>query len=352
MTDGGTPRRSVRVDDNLWDALGEIADDSGVSRSDLMRRGAAFIAETRGDKLSQQADIKESIESIRDENKDRQRIHGFPGYVERLLIRNIKGGMGPKALKSVAHGYRGHAAKLEELAQTIDHVEIEPGEIVDAVDRKLAAALEAEGMSNFYSNHENPFAARLGGVREGIEDRKDVITLMQSVVHSYSDITDVFADPNQWNGVRARDLPHMASDMLPEGVSRGDAAMLATELIREGVDPDDVPHALRGRLHGDEIPVEAHPTDATDTTDELTTSGAATPKPASDETRNDLQLVQLAAADGGRSSDTEQAGWSKDADRDTDSDMTDPNSDIDDPEQVNERLDDLLAAEPVGADDE
>jgi hypothetical protein len=44
--------------------------------------------------------------------------------------------------------------------------------------------------------------------------------------------------------------------------------------------------------------------------------------------------------------------YSKDADRDTDSDMTDPNSDIDDPEQVSERLDDLLAAEPVGADDE
>mgnify|MGYP006268978097 CR=1 FL=1 len=345
-----TPRRSVRIEDDLWDGLGEIAEGTTLSRSELLRRGAAFVLEAEADQLQEKAEIKQRIEDIRSENIERQKIHSYPNYIEGVFATNIRNGMGPHELESVAHGYREEAAELEKLAQLVDHVDKQPGEIVAEIDDRLATAIEAEGMDNFYSKHDNPFAARLSGVQEGMAERKDVITLMQSIVHSYREVPDMFSDPTKWKGLTAPDLPHMAGDLLPDGVTRDEAAALATELIQQGVSPEDVPNALQGKLRGDEIPVEGETIDTDDepeTADEPTATTGPSPKPASDETQQDLRRFEMAvaAADGGRSAGATEAGWGEDdRDTDTDDDETEamnPYTDDDEPE-TREEIDELF----------
>lgn len=362
--DANDPRVSFRIPESQLSWLDGMADKIGASRSDLLRQAVDFIREAQGDTLERQGEVKQEIEEIIELNKDRQRIHGWPGRVRGLFRRNLRNGMDPDGLRSVAHGYREHADALERLAETVPHTFVERGELVEATNRELRNALEAADLSNWYEAVENPHERHFSGVEDGRQERTEMVALVQGVVDRHEHLAAIFDDPEDAPIVLGRDLPERADEILPDGVDRDDLAELATELVRHGVRPEDVPDVIpttdpsldveeigsRVEEAGVEPAEEIEPATVQmggETIEAELDDGddsAPLPTSASETTQADLIKAQ-AAADGGRDPDSVPGAESSEVDTDMNDNNAENDDSIDydepDSEAVQERIEQL-----------
>lgn len=382
---GGEERLTVRVDDDLAGDLNALADAADTTVSDLLRKGAAFVVESQGDRLERQGELIEQERQQVAQNQKRRNIARFPSTVRDLMLEDLKADVDPAKLPMLAEGYRRQARTKEELAQELDgEPVVEPGELVAAVDQELRWALEAADLSTWYDGHQNPYAADLSGVEDGLEERNDLAALVASVVEDHGALCRAFRDPADAPAIDPLDLPPMASDLLPDDVTREDVADLATRLARQGVTGDQVRRALDGGTWPDPIDVTSHDPE-TDTQGDtepdppvatLRTGGVpldATPDDESSdpisveagaETASELQQAELqqsiTAADGGRTPSARSSGFGTETETEEveDTPMTDhTHTDTDDSEEqtetedVTERLEALDAATARAAGD-
>ena len=345
---GDEERVTVRMDRDLVAALDAVADTASTSRSDLVRKGAHFVVESQAERLERQGQLVEQERQQVEANRKRRNIVRFPNTVRDLFLEDLKADVRPEKLPALAEGYRRQARTKEDLAAELDPDDpvVEPGELVEDVDRELAYAVEAADLSNWYDQHRNPYAAELSGVRDGIEEREDLVALVAGLVDTHASLCRAFSDPDDAPAVDAADLPPMAATLLPENVTKEDVADLATDLARQGLTGDQVRDVLDGSpLDPDAIEVEST-VEPDDDAPEATVTMGGLPRPldpdedddqepapdggpvaieASADTQARLQQA-IAAADGGRTPSARRSGWNQ---PEEDSDMSHDNTDAD-----------------------
>ena len=125
---------SLRVDDDLADAVERVADDADISRSEAIRSLIVEgLANIDGD-LQHVAD-RQQLEQIKEEEHTRQRRVWFRHNVGSQLLKCWNGGLTPDEAYDATHGYRREAEEMHD-------------------DDDLAAYLE-EGLRVYQSAHPN-----------------------------------------------------------------------------------------------------------------------------------------------------------------------------------------------------
>lgn len=351
-----------RADADLVADLDALADAANTSRSDLLRKAAHLVIETQSDRLERQGELQERERQQVEANRKRRNIIRFPNTIRDLFLEDLKADVPAAKLPRLAESYREQARTKEELAQELDPDDpvVEPGELVGAVDRELSHAVEAADVSNWYDQHRNPYAADLSGVRDGIEEREDLVALLAGLVDTHASLARAFANPDEVPPIDAADLPRMATTLLPDGVTDQDVADLATQLARQGLTGEQVRDLLDGQpFDPDAIEVDAtvEPAEDADVAQVLRGGQALN---AADEPGDDTPTVTasnstqaelmdaITAADGGRTPSARRSGWNQPEEVDTETDMshndTEPDHDSTDSEDVSEQLDTLTQA--------
>jgi len=242
--DGRDPSISIRVPEWLKREMEALADESGLSVSEVWRRSGEFTLAAHDQDIQEQADLEDELDEKKELNLKRDRIAGFSGRVHDMLEKRIKGMYSPKGLRSVAVGYREEAEIRERQAEVIpDAMPVEEGELVAVVDRELREALQAADLTNWYERHGNSYET-ITGVREGREERQQLIALVQGLLESHGQVINAFQHAENAPAVDPKDLPPMADSLLPERLGRDEVAEAVTRMAREGVEPEDVPDVL------------------------------------------------------------------------------------------------------------
>jgi len=264
--DDGDAVLTARVDGDVVDDVDALAEAAGLCRSDVLRMGVQFALEAHGDSLERAGDLRQQEQALVADNEERRKIARFPNTVRGLLMDDLKAEVPPTQLAHLADHYREQARLKEQQAQELpgDPI-VTPGELQAAVDRELAYAIQASDLSNWYDRHENPYAADLAGVEDGLEERKDLVALVAGVVDRYKRLVDIFDDRYSAPALEPTDLPPKADDLIPENKTRADVAELITELARQGYTGDDVRTEMDPRTldaDGAAEPVDAATTSA------------------------------------------------------------------------------------------
>lgn len=360
--DGRDPRIDFRLPPSLLDWVDDQADTADMTRSDVVRRSLHFTREARGDALEREAEIRDDIRDIIEQNQELRQVvpSKWRNHVQGLFVDDLRDNTSPEDMRALAAGYRRQAEKMEELAATIPHAP--EGDLVGIVDEELRNALEAADLSNWYDDVDNPHEKHLSGVREGREEREGLVRVVQSVVETYSALAAAFEDHGKVPAVKTTDLPDYADSILPDDVEKEDVAHLATELVRAGVTAEQVPDVvptvdpsldvqdIESVVDGDQGDVEPaairvggdvrEPGEQDD--DET-----ANPLPVSASETTQRQLMQsVAAADGGRHPESVPPK-EVDTDMNETNDSDDSGIDYDNPEEASDVLDDLAAGEPA-----
>lgn len=324
MSDGGRdPHVNFRLPPALLDYVDAKADSTRLSRSDVIRRSLHFMREAHDDTLEREREVRDEIDDIIAENQELRKIvpSKWRSHIQGLFVDDLRDDTSPNDLRIIASGYRRQAEKMEELAEMNPHAP--EADLVSIVDEELHNALEAADLSNWYDAVDNPHERHLTGVSDGMGERKGLVAVVQGAVETYTRLAAAFDDPEQVPGVKPTDLPSHVDSLLPDDVTRDDVAHLATELVRAGVAPDEVPDvipvidpALDGEeidsiVDGGQIEVEpatitkgGTPVDVDDQAD-AQPDAPSLPRtvPASETTQKEL-MQAIAAADGGRHPDS------------------------------------------------
>lgn len=355
----------------LVDALDSLADASGpdTTRSDLLRMGGHYVIETQADHLERMGELEAQESELVERNMKRRNIARFAeSTIRGLFTDDLKGDVDATKLPRLADHYREQARLKEEMAQELDPENpiVEPGELVAKVDQELNHAIEAADLSNWYDQHENPYAADLSGVREGVEEREDLVALVAGLVETHASLVRAFNDPEQAPDIDPAELPPMAHDLLPEGKTKADVAELATELAREGYTAEQVRGLLDGQpldadaINADDEPpaLDADP-EAVEAA-EVRMGGQPAPyvennddddEPTPDATDADADNQDrlrnaIASADGGRTPSARRSGWqdTEEVDDDMSHETQHDDDRTDDENDASARLDALDAA--------
>jgi hypothetical protein len=247
------PDRTIiapRFDDSLVDQIDEYADQVDATRTGVTRRLVQFGAEALIDDVLQDleldADEREHIEATRE---IRDLLPGsWRNHVRDLLAENIKHGATIEDLQILARRYREQAEIKAEKAALHDEI---PGDVdyTGIVDDELACAIEAADASTWDDGVENPYEHRLAGVDQGLEDRRQLVNLIETAIRA-NDHQVGLDDPR----VDDDDVGNpLVGSILPDQVTREDVATFAERLLRDGIPPDDVQSYLLG-THSDDTP--------------------------------------------------------------------------------------------------
>jgi hypothetical protein len=278
-----------RFDDSFVEQLDEYADQADATRTGVTRRLVQFGAEALIDDVLQDLELdqqeREHIEATRE---IRDLLPGsWRDHVRGLFAENIKHGATIEDLNILARRYREQAEIKAEKAALHDEI---PSDVdyTGIVDDELAADIEAADASTWDDGVENPYEHQLAGVDDGLQDRRVLVTLIETAMSANDG--QVGLDPQV--GIEDVGGPLVGS-ILPDDVAREDVAAFAERLLREGIPPDDVHSYLL---------------DGTTNEDATTPGRNGTPPVLAGETQQAGIVESIAATDGGplsRHSDTE-----------------------------------------------
>lgn len=104
---------SLRVDDDLADAVERVAENADISRSEAIRSLISEGLANLDDDLQHVAD-RQQLEQIKDEEHTRQRRAWFRHNVGSQLLKCWNGGLTPDEAYDATHGYRREAEEMHE----------------------------------------------------------------------------------------------------------------------------------------------------------------------------------------------------------------------------------------------
>lgn len=274
------PKVSFRLPEAMRDAVDDLAERFDVPRSALFRRFTSFGLESNAEALAVEAEISKLRQEIIDYGSPIDDAGGFSGRVRSDFEKRFRNGYDAKWLEAKAENYRREARMLEEkVPEHPDAPTVEDGELVDEVDRVLRDALEALALSDWGDRYSNSFE-KFTGVESGKDGRRFALVLTRNALEMDRDMEPLASSLDTERRVRSDDLPELASEELPEGVSRDDVARVARDLADSGVSPDMVdedptefdPYGWGGE---DVEHVEADVAEATDELPDPETDGGA-----------------------------------------------------------------------------
>jgi len=239
MPDDTTDRVTFRVDSDRLEAVDELADSANTTRSEILRRLVDYGIEANADAVPVEVEINRLRQEIIADGDPIDKAGGFAGRVENDFLKRFRNGYGAKWLVSKAENYRREARMLEQkVPKHPDAPDVEPGELVEEVDRVLRRALEGVELSE-WGGDDNPFA-EVEAVEDGRSAAKLALTLTKSALRMDRELEPFRADIESERRVRAADLPALADSDLPDHVDREDVAAAARSLADRGITPDEV----------------------------------------------------------------------------------------------------------------
>lgn len=115
-------RFQFRADVDLLDAIEQVAEEEGISKSEAARSLITEGLANLGGDLQHVAD-RQQLEQIKDEEHTRQRRAWFRHNVGSQLLKCWNGGLTPDEAQDATHGYRREAIEMHEDEDLLEYLQ-------------------------------------------------------------------------------------------------------------------------------------------------------------------------------------------------------------------------------------